>query len=47
MQDRHPAPRWLRALAWALGLAVLLVVFAWYWQPVLVVELANQLWSCF
>jgi hypothetical protein len=42
---RHP--RVLQALAWTAGVLVLLGVFAWYAQPAMVVELANQLWNCF
>lgn len=41
------SPLWLQALAWTAGLLVLLGVFAWYVQPSMVVELANQLWNCF
>lgn len=40
-----PAPR--RLLAWTAALAVLGAVFAAYLQPTLMVELANQVWSCF
>ena len=47
MNANRPAPLWLRALLWALAMALLLTVFAWYQQPALMVELANQLWSCF
>ena len=36
-----------RLLAWAAALAVLGAVFAAYLQPTLMLELANQLWSCF
>lgn len=36
-----------RLLAWAAALAVLGAVFAAYLQPALMLELANQLWSCF
>jgi hypothetical protein len=36
-----------RALAWAAAGLALAAVFAAYLQPGLVVDLANQLWSCF
>lgn len=36
-----------RALAWALALAALAVVFASYLNPHLVVDLANRVWACF
>ena len=36
-----------RLLAWAAALAALGAVFAAYLQPTLMLELANQLWSCF
>ncbi|AKJ28387.1 hypothetical protein [Caldimonas brevitalea] len=39
--------RWRRPLAWAAVLAALLLVFSWYLQPSLMVQLANQLWNCF
>lgn len=39
-----PASRW----AWrAAALLVLALVFASYFQPDLVLELATQLWNCF
>ncbi len=34
-------------LAWLGAGVVLLLVFASYFQPAMVAELANQLWSCF
>jgi len=38
----------LRAIApWLLSAIVLLLVFAAYLRPDVVVTLANQLWSCF
>lgn len=38
------APRW----AWRVAaLLVLLLVFASYFQPDLMLELATQLWNCF
>lgn len=36
-----------RLLAWAAALAVLGAVFGAYLQPTLMLELANQVWSCF
>ena len=36
-----------RVVVWAVLAAVLLLVFAAYQQPDMVVTLANQLWSCF
>lgn len=36
-----------RLLAWAGAAAALGAVFMAYLQPTLMVELANQLWSCF
>lgn len=46
MNPKRP-PRVFQALAWTVGVLVLLAVFAWYTQPAMVVELANQLWNCF
>jgi hypothetical protein len=40
------SPR-LRLAAWAVALAVLLLVFAAYLDPHLVVDLAGLLWACF
>lgn len=39
--------RWRSVLVWALVLTVLALVFASYASPGLVVDLANQIWSCF
>ena len=36
-----------RVVVWAVLAAVLLLVFAAYQRPDMVVTLANQLWSCF
>ena len=36
-----------RALAWAAVAVALALVFAAYRQPAVVVDLANQIWSCF
>ncbi|MFN6998316.1 MAG: hypothetical protein ACK4PH_29360 [Aquincola tertiaricarbonis] len=36
-----------RLLAWAGAAAALAAVFMAYLQPSLMVELANQVWSCF
>jgi hypothetical protein len=37
----------IRALAYTTALAVLLAVFALYTRPAFLVNLADQLWSCF
>ncbi|QPC30407.1 hypothetical protein IS481_11525 [Caldimonas thermodepolymerans] len=47
MDTPRSTPLWLRALLWALALAALAAVFMWYQQPDLMVEIANQIWSCF
>lgn len=41
--------RWIgwKLLGWTMAGVVLLLVFASYLQPAMVVELANQLWNCF
>ena len=36
-----------RALMWSASAAVLLLVFAAYLRPEIVMTLADQLWSCF
>jgi hypothetical protein len=36
-----------RALAWVAAGALLLLVFAAYLKPDLMMTLANQLWACF
>jgi len=36
-----------RSLAWVAAGAVLLLVFAAYLKPDLMMTLANQLWACF
>ena len=36
-----------RALAWAAAGVALLLVFAAYLKPDLMMTLANQLWACF
>lgn len=40
-------PRGRRLLAWTCTAIALGAVFAAYLQPSLMVELANQVWSCF
>ncbi len=40
-------PRPLRWILWAGALAALAVVFAAYFNPHLMVDLANRVWSCF
>jgi hypothetical protein len=47
MIPKRPLLRPLQVLAWTLGLLVLLTVFAWYAQPAMVFELAQQFWNCF
>ena len=39
--------RWCRTLIWLAVLAALAIVTASYFQPALVVDLGNRLWSCF
>jgi hypothetical protein len=36
-----------RGIVWSGAVALLLLVFAAYLRPGLVVTLANQLWNCF
>ena len=43
---RRPAV-WMRALAWAAVAIVLGSVFLLYPRADLIVDLANQLWTCF
>ncbi len=40
-------PFWLRALIWAVVLAILLAVFALYTRPEFMLTLADQVWACF
>jgi hypothetical protein len=40
-------PRSLRLALWAAALVALGTVFAAYFNPHLVVDLANRVWSCF
>lgn len=49
MASREPAAHrpWRRVLAWAAAAAALVLVFAAYRNPHMVVDLANQLWACF
>ena len=48
---RHLPPLWVRklrmGLALALAAAVLALVFGLYARPDFMVQMANQLWSCF
>lgn len=37
----------VRALAWSAAVAALLATFALYHRPDFLVNLADQLWSCF
>ena len=48
MTDGQPTRRlWRHALAGAAVTAVLLLVFMLYTRPGFLVQLADQLWSCF
>jgi len=47
MENTGRATSWWRWLAWSFAAIALLLVFAWYAQPTMVVELARQLWNCF
>jgi len=38
---------WQHLLGWALALLLLLGVFALYLQPDFMVQLAQQVWTCF
>ena len=40
-------PRATRALVWAAAAVVLATVFAWYFDPHLVVDLATRFAACF
>ncbi len=48
---RHSPPLWVRKLrvsvALTLAAAVLALVFALYARPDFMLQMANQLWSCF
>ncbi len=48
---RQPPPLWVRKLrmgaALALAAAVLALVFGLYARPDFMLQMANQLWSCF
>lgn len=39
--------RTAQVLAWVAAGAVLAAVFAWYFDPHLMVDLASRLWACF
>jgi len=41
------ASRTRKLIAYAVATAVLLAVFALYTRPLILVTLADQLWSCF
>ena len=47
MDSTRRSGSWWRWLGWAGALVVLLLVFAWYAQPAMMLELATQLWNCF
>lgn len=40
-------PAWLKVVGWAVAVATLAGVFLLYTRADLVVDLANQLWTCF
>ncbi len=44
---RAAARLWQRAVVWTVVLAALLGTFALYNQPGFLVNLADQIWSCF
>lgn len=46
-QRADSPPAWLRVLGWAVAVAALAAVFLLYTRADLVVDLANQLWTCF
>jgi hypothetical protein len=47
MDSTNRSKSWGRWLGWAAALIVLALVFAWYAQPAMMLELATQLWNCF
>lgn len=47
MQERPGTPKIAKALALALAMTLLAVVFGLYARPDFVVQLANQMWACF
>jgi len=47
-RQQLPGPRrWRRALSWIAAASVLALVFIWYRNPHVVVDLANRVWACF
>lgn len=42
-----PRPAWVRVLAWLGVAAVLLATLALYQRPDFLIQLADQVWSCF
>jgi hypothetical protein len=40
-------PRIRKLIAYAVATAVLLAVFALYTRPLILITLADQMWSCF
>jgi hypothetical protein len=44
---KPPRPRWRKAAAWLLAVAVLGLVFMAYLDPHAVADLSNRLWGCF
>ncbi|MBE7416178.1 MAG: hypothetical protein HS128_00280 [Ideonella sp.] len=42
----HPPRRW-RLAAWLLAVLALAAVFAAYFSPHLMADLANRIWACF
>jgi hypothetical protein len=47
MQERPHTQKIAKALALALAMTLLAVVFALYARPDFMVQLANQMWACF
>jgi hypothetical protein len=47
MTARQTPRPWRRWSAWAATIAALVLVFAAYRSPHVVVDLANRLWACF
>lgn len=43
----HPAPVWAKGLACAGVVLALLLVFLMYSHPEFMMQMANQVWSCF
>jgi len=46
-RETGPHRPWRRVVAWTVAAVALLMVFAAYRNPHVVVDLANRLWACF